>query len=192
MPLYNPSSSGVTSAPALAYKSGLCYPVTPLNSNSGAQNVADRDYIVALTPRADVTVSKLWFCRVVTTAGNTYLGLYNYAGALLTDCAVHSGTTAGFQQISTTAVALTGGQQYWFVINSSAAVVQGDSVTQSDTEVVPYRAQLGYAFDLGVTNPNIGQIAAYKARANAALLSSLTMSGFTADSFVPLAGIVPS
>lgn len=176
------------------FRSGNFYPTCQLNDADGATITADRDYLSPLWVRKPVTISHVAFGRVGTTAGNVYVGIYNSAGTLLTDCAVDADTSVGLHTVSTTAVTLLPTQQYWFCANASAAVVHGDLVGNADVQASLSLQETGFAIGMGAsgyyTSSTSIKYGLYKARTNAALLSSLTMTGWTDDNFITHGGFV--
>jgi len=175
------------------YQPGVFYPAIQLNTFTTAMPV-NRDYITPFQPRSIITVGEIGYKRVNYTAGNIYVGIYDFAGNLLTDCAVDATTTAGLHAVSTTPVPLDAGEWYWIAINASSGVVGGDAAVSSDPEPQDWyatRNMLGYAVDVGF-NPLLGtsKLSAYKARSNAALPSTQTMTGWTPDTFTPFIGVI--
>jgi len=177
------------------YKPGVFYPAIMIN-NLSIIITADRDYITPFQPRSIITVGEIGYKRVNYTSGNIYVGIYDFAGNLLTDCAVDANITGGFHAVSTTPVLLDAGEWYWIAVNASSAVVNGDSVTSGDPELYDWyntRNMLGYAVDLGFdpTGPaGTVRFSGYKSRFTAALPSTQTMTGWTVDPFTPFIGVI--
>ena len=177
------------------YQPGVFYPAIQLSS-VGTAITANYDYITPFQPRSLITVGEIGYKRVATTAGDVYVGIYDFAGNLLTDCAVDANTTAGLHAVSTTPVLLDAGEWYWMAVNASSAVVNGDIISGIDPEPKDWyatRNMLGYALDVGF-EPTETQatykLSAYKSRSNAALPSTQTMTGWTQDSFTPFIGVI--
>lgn len=193
MPLYAPSGGGSGgSAAGAAYKSGVAYQAIPINAIGGTGLInANEDWLIPFIPRAPLTVAEVFFSRIASTASNTYVGIYSFAGTLLTNCAVSTGTSVGSYAVSTTPVALTAGETYFIAINQSGAVVRGDVLANNDVEPAPYLNLVGINLDMGGTLTSINSPAYYKARTNAALLSSLTMTGWANANTVPHCGFIP-
>ena len=156
-----------------------------------------RDYLKAFTPRADVTVDKVWWWRHVATAANVYVGVYDNSGNLLSDCAVDADTTTGVHEVNSTNFDLTAGSLYYLAINQSAKVFGCDTTLATD-EVLSFQLTVGSREDLGLYSGGTAPPGArswgapYKARANAALLDPITMSGFTTHTLIISMGIVPT
>ena len=175
------------------YQPGVFYPAIQLNTFTTAMPV-NRDYITPFQPRSIITVGEIGYKRVNYTSGNIYVGIYDFAGNLLTDCAVDANITGGFHAVSTTPVLLDAGEWYWIAVNASSAVVNADSVVTGDAELYGWyatRNMLGYAVDVGF-DPILGtfKLTGYKSRSNAALPSTQTMTGWTADTFTPFIGVI--
>jgi len=177
------------------YQPGVFYPAIMLNSLAMAIT-ANRDFIIPFQPRSIITVGEIGYKRVATTAGDVYVGIYDFAGNLLTDCAVDANTTAGLHAVSTTPVLLDAGEWYWMAVNASSAVVNGDTIYANDVESQDWyatRNMLGYAVDVGfdpTATSGTFKLSGYKSRSNAALPSTQTMTGWTADWFTPFIGVI--
>lgn len=164
--------------------------IFPLGTPTTGATTADRDYLVPFIPRKTVTVDNIAWERDNTTAANVYVGIYSSAGTLLTDCAVDTDTVAGFHTVATTPVTLFPGSGYFFAYNASADVAF--SMTTASAE--EWARQYGLAVELGASgkaSSTVYAIAYYKARTNAALLSSLVMSGWSDSSLGVNMGFVP-
>ena len=176
---------GTTSSPD--YTSQTFYP--PLAQAIGTTaSVINEDTLIPFSVRKTVTVDKVAWWRDNTTAGNAYVGIYNTAGTLLTDCAVDSNTTVGLHAVDTTNVTLLPGRIYYLSANLSvdiAATVDGTpagGMTQLDV----FGANLGLGV-APVASTSLTVFAA-KARSNAALPSTQTMSGWTGTRYAPYMG----
>ena len=177
------------------YKPGVFYPAIQINLLASVIT-ANRDYITPLHPRSIITVGEIAYKRVATTAGDVYVGIYDFAGNLLTDCAVDANTTAGLHAVSTTPVLLDAGEWYWMAVNASSGVVNGDTIYANDVESIDWfgsRNMLGYAVDVGfdpTATSGTSKLSGYKSRSNAALPSTQTMTGWVADQFTPFIGVI--
>lgn len=150
------------------------------------------DNLIPFTVRADVTIDAVWWHRNNTTAANVYVGIYDAAGNLLTDCAVDANTTAGVHSVATTPVTLTAGNVYYLALNESAQVV-----TCQDANVAGPSHPLWMALALPVYDwrmpSSLGNPTGSfrKSRTAAALPSTQTMTGWTTDPARHLGGFVP-
>ena len=183
---------GGASAPS--YRAGNLY-LAVLAAQSGGVSVADRDYIIPFIPRVNMTLDRVGWYRDNTTAANVRVGLYSSAGALLTDCAVDTGTTVGWHLVDSTNVSLSANTFYWLCWNASADVAAAQSLdATAGSAGTPFVATdaAGLALGIGTGDANAGGAGQFKARTNAALLSSLTMSGFAVATAVPMMGVVPA
>lgn len=178
-------------AGAPLYIPGKIYPFTVAGTVDGALSVVNEDRIFPFVPRKNATLDKVCWYRDNTTAGNAYVGVYSSAGVLLTNCAVDANTTVGWHAVDTTNVALSASAAYYICINVSVDIAGTMNVTRN----VPagdgaiewvYLQGAGIATDLGAAT----QFIASKARTNAALLSSLTMSGFTGVTTMACMGVM--
>lgn len=184
------------------YRSGNLYMANPEGfTTTAVTTTADRDYLVPFSPRESCTVDKVAWNRRNTTAANVYVGLYSAAGTLLTNCAVDTDTTVGWHLVDTTNVAIVRRELYWLVYNESASVGAGqyfqthpvatsgaaDQVRSGYMDLV---RDFGFPVDLGTASANSAGVAQIKNRTNAALLSSLTLSGFSGAGTVPTLGVV--
>jgi hypothetical protein len=180
---------------------GVDYPTSvphwlrlPNNLTATLNAPLNYDSLLPFVPRADVTVDTVNWIRASASAANVYVGIYNAAGTLLSDCAVDTDTTTGLHEVSTTAVNLVAGQLYYWCLNESVAVAACDVTAGSDPEYTPhYMSFLGAPFDFSIlssmpssTRDVLGVVR--KSRTADALLSSLTMSGFEATDDIPAAG----
>ena len=190
-------SALVGGASALEYISGNLYPARGLSVGSALMST-NTDYIFPWAPRKLLTVDKVAWYRDAGTAANVYVGLYNSAGTLLTDCAVDSDTTTGWHAVDTTNVTLSAGQVYYLAANVSGDVMGTWSLTNQTSagnmssvyadQVTDY----GHNLTIG-SAPGTATLPTYsKARTNAALLSSLTMSGWSdsTSGIAPVMGVV--
>jgi hypothetical protein len=170
----------------LPYLTGALYPL--FNYSGTNASTSGRDVLSTFSPRRAVTVDKVAWHRDQGTAANVYVGIYSSAGTLLTNCAVDANTTTGWHAVDTTNITLLPTAVYFFAINVSA-----DVLTMSPSHT-PNSAEYGEMIQLGATPGAASGISTiYKARANAALLSSLVMSGFTSSSDgAPALGFVPA
>ncbi|HAH10225.1 MAG TPA: hypothetical protein DCL48_09000 [Alphaproteobacteria bacterium] len=170
----------------LPYLSGVLYPC--LNYSGSIASTINRDYLLTFAPRKSVTVDKVAWHRDQATAANIYVGIYSSAGVLLTNCAVDTDTTVGWHAVDTTNITLLPTQVYFFAINVSADVLTIANTTPGNSADYGGLVQLGVAM-----SASTGVSGAFKARTNAALLSSLTMSGFTVmGTDIPALGFVPA
>ena len=157
------------------------------NNMYNTQSHANYDMLCSFVPPSDVTIDSVDWFRSNTTTGNAYLGIYNAAGTLLTDCAVDSDATVGFHQVSTTNTDLAGGELYYWCLNTSATIAGVDSMSASDAELIARIVSMDTQqpdFSIIGTLPSTGQLFSgliRKSRTNAAFLSSLTMSGWDAS-----------
>lgn len=180
----------------IEYLSGVLYPARGDGIGTTA-SVANTDFIVPWAPRKTVTIDKVAWYRDNVTAGNVYVGIYDSAGTLLTDCAVDANTTAGWHAVNTTNVTLIAGRVYYLCWNASADVA-GTLLVSLLATGSPYEpsrtvTDYGYNIAIGVSPPITGGAFAQKARTNAALLSSLVMSGWSQGSDRPPAlGVIPA
>lgn len=176
----------------LPYISNVIY---PLNNLTGSANpsVANQDTLMPFIPHSDVTIDGVAWVRDIGTAANVYVGVYSAAGALLTNCAVDADVTPGTHVVSCTAVALLKNTKYYFAWNASADCASGRLCADAAST---YPREYGIEQDLAAA-ANLGATLASfptsygKARTNAALLSTLTMSGFTAASLSVAMGFRP-
>lgn len=181
------------------YVSGRFYPVsfnTQFQVSTGAE--PNRDYLIPFVARTDVTVDAVSWVRSNATAGNVYVGIYDMSGNLLTDCAVGAVATAGLHSTPTTPVAITGGVTYYMAFNQSAQVVAATtSQVFTDFQYLVGILATGFAADSIVTFPTslVAMVSGgmYKARTNAALSNSLTMTGFENWGYTAATmGIIPA
>lgn len=183
-----------------AYPSGQPFWFTLPNNLAGFRSKANEDILVPFIPPADVSIDSVDWIRNSTSAANVYVGIYDAAGTLLTDCAVDSVTTAGLHQVDTTNADLTGGNLYYWCLNQSSSVAVIDNYSAGDIEVEAaiHRFSRGEQVNLAMLSslPSEARSLAYfvsKARTNAALLSSLTLTGWTASaSDIIAAGVTPA
>ena len=166
----------------LPYFSNVVYPLNNLVGNATASTPAE-DWLAPFTPHTTVSIDGVAWLRDITTAANVYVGIYNAAGSLLTDCAVDADTVVGTKVIATTPVTLTKGQKYYFAWNASADCASHR--TNADASAT-FSTDYGIEPDLAAAATIGGTIAAStvgysKARANAALPSTQTMSGWTVE-----------
>jgi hypothetical protein len=183
---------------AAPYRAGNLYLANPQAISTGA-SVADTDYIIPFIPRVNMTLDRVAWYRDNTTAANVRVGLYSSAGTLLTDCAVDTNTVAGWHLVDTTNVSLQASEFYWLCWNASADCAGTQGARTQDAEAnqrPPYSDMLdrfGLAVGIGTaTNVDQRGVAQIKARTNAALLSTLTMSGW-AETVNPIAmGVIPA
>ena len=173
------------------YVAGALYRYNGAGVGTGAAT-PNEDNLVPFSPRKTVTVDKVAWYRDNTTAANVYVGIYSLAGTLLTDCAVDADTTVGWHLVDTTNVTLIAGRVYYACINMSADVAGTQDA--NDLDGSPGRShQMGQHVQLGIAASNTAADLSYvKARTNAALLSSLTLSGWAEDVLHPGLGFVPA
>ena len=182
---------------AASYRAGNLYPALPRAIQTTA-SAADNDHIVPWLPRATMTLDKVAWYRDIATAANVYVGLYDSAGTLLTDCAVDIDTTTGWHLVDTTNVTLVAGSFYWLAWNASAdvagtqAFISNTSYAAIDPTYDVLAELAGLAVGIGTADATISGVAQKKSRINAALLSSLTMSGWALDAAPPALGVVPA
>jgi hypothetical protein len=178
---------GVSDAP---YVAGSVYQSIPYVAEGVVASPVNTDVIVPFVPRATFTLDKVAWSRDQATAANVYVGLYNAAGTLLTDCAVDTDTTTGWHLVDTTNVVLRVNQLYYLAWNGSADVASTHRVASTPEATIYFLDRYGTQTNLGLSNPG----AAQKARTNAALLSTLTLSGWanmTTNAAI-LMGVVPA
>ena len=182
------------------YRAGNLYLAAPgaIGTTASSINV---DTIIPFSPRLNMTLDRVAWYRDNTNAGNVYVGLYSSAGVLLTDCALDNDTTAGWHLVDTTNVALTANEFYWLCWNASADVAGTQTLSTSDAVASlrpTYEAlmeQYGLAIGIGGTSTDMRGTAQAKTRTNAALLATLTMSGWAQinDNLnVPVMGVIPA
>lgn len=182
------------------YLAGNVYPAYAGGLNSTALSTG-KDYLVPFSPRANMTLDRVaWLRENSGTGSNVYVGLYSGAGVLLTDCAVDTNTSQGWHLVNTTNVALTANTFYWLCYNQSADVAYAQSSGTADTvaSVRPAYEHLvrefGIATALGITSGGgdaLHGVFASKSRSNAALLSTLVLSGWSeVTDVVPALGVV--
>jgi hypothetical protein len=165
---------------------------------STAASTVDTDHVFAFIPRRTATLDRVCWNRDNGTAGNAYVGVYSSAGVLLTNCAVDSDTTTGWHAVDTTNVLLLNTSYYYICINVSVDIA-GTMLTNGGWPMDAPNASAGktagaihpdYILWSGLnTDLGAAEYIATKARANAALLSSLTLSGFSAGSSMPAMGL---
>jgi hypothetical protein len=159
---------------ATEYLTGVLYPARALGVGSDT-SVVNQDYITPFSVRKAATVDKVAWYRDNTTAGNAYVGIYNSAGTLLTDCAVDANTTVGWHLVETTNIALLAGRIYYCAANVSVDIAGTFGTTGNTSELALMDVGLNVA--IGGSGGNMSN-AYTKARTNAALLSSLTLTGW--------------
>ena len=170
------------------YISGRVYPASEVPPVTTA-STPNKDVIFSFSPRQTLTVDAVAWQRDTTTAANVYVGIYAADGTLLTDCAVDSDTTAGTHAVGTTPITLVKDALYYFCWNASAdcgtlrGFASGDSSGSFD-HIAQYGLDGSLASDINI----LGTLAYSKSRTNAALLSSLTMSGFSSEIVQPAMG----
>lgn len=147
----------------------------------------DTDWLVPFVVRQQITIDNVWWHRANTTAGNVYVAIYDQNGNLLTDCAIDANTTAGYHLVPTTAVTLYPGQVYYGMINPSALVASRDSIAISSSYLQDFAPRTDM---LATPNTDPSTRCYSKARANAAPLVALTMSGWTATNLLMVGGFV--
>jgi len=156
-----------------SYISDQLYPVTP-QTRSGTLTL-DLDYLTLFRVRELVQIDALWFFRTATTAANTYVGIYDaVTWALLTDAAVSTNTTAGIKTSSITPITLSPTTFYALVCNTSASTTIGATASAARAMDV-----FSNGLAAGMTDVSPTTTVGYsKTRTNAALLSTLTPTGF--------------
>lgn len=173
------------------YQSGQLYLCQPLEAGpSGTPLTANQDHIVPFAPRRSVTIDALSIPRKGTDAGTIYLGVYNFAGTLLTDCAGQTDNTEGVKTVSTTPVTLTANQLYYFACNPSTSTIAASDRLEADgTRVNGWL--MGFNIDAGSEGHGIREIGLFRARTNAVLPSTITLtSGWTGTNDLPNGGFV--
>ena len=173
------------------YIPGKIYPFSVAGTFDTVASVVNQDRIFPFIPRKNATLDRVCWYRDNTTAGNAYVGVYSSAGVLLTNCAVDADTTVGWHAVDTTNVALSASSTYYICINVSVDIagtmVVNRNIPASDGAIESvYLQDAGMAADLGAAASFI----ALKARTNAALLSTLTMSGFTGATSMACMGLM--
>jgi hypothetical protein len=186
-----PASGGGVPYPSGKYE--LCSPVPTAFADS--PTIANTDYLFPYIPRSDVTVDSLWFQRRNTTAGSVALAMYDKNGNRLDDCAVDTDTTVGFHEISSTNFDLTAGELYYWLLNASAAVIEGDSHTTSFNMIVQSNLVVpivdGGLFSGGTAPTGAHQvISGKKTRTTAAPIDPLTMTGWSGSDQVFHGGFI--
>ena len=174
---------------AAPYIAGKIYGFTSAGTVAATASVVNEDRIFPFIPRRNATLDKVCWYRDNTSAGNAYVGVYSSAGILLTDCAVDADTTVGWHAVDTTNLALVSTQAYYLCINVSVDIAGTMTVNQNLPATagaidLAYLQDAGIATDLGATT----QYIVSKARTNAALLSTLTLSGFTGVASMAMMG----
>jgi hypothetical protein len=146
-----------------------------------------------------MTLDRVAWYRDNANSANVYVGLYSSAGALLTDCAVDTNAVAGWHLVDSTNVSLQAGEFYWLCWNGSAdAAGTHNALTQTaDTgQKITYESlvdRYGLAVGIGTsTSLQIRGMAQIKARTNAALLSTLIMSGWSETANPIAMGVIPA
>jgi hypothetical protein len=126
-----PSSSGNSLWPSLP--SGA---LMQIGASGGADLGYNRDYFFFFAPKRTFTFDELMYYHgSSTSAHNTYIGVYDIDGNLLTDCAVDTDTTANtWHAISTTPVTLVEGNVYVTCANTDIMDVLIRSQTWSYTQ----------------------------------------------------------
>lgn len=185
MQVYNPPFGG----PVTPYLSDALNTFLPASSATTTSFTLGTDWLVPFTVREQVTIDAVWWHRGNTTAANVYVGIYNSDGALLTDCAVDADTTAGYHTVSTTPVTLVPNRVYYGAVNQSVQVASRGTVSSSTDILVLQNFAPRPAMASSVETAWASQML-YKARANAALLSNLVMSGWTGTNLYMLGGFV--
>lgn len=172
------------------YISGLVYPSFPSAREGATAATVNADYLVPFTPRKAVTVGKIAFDRDQATAANVYVGMYDVSGNLLTNCAVDTDTTTGWHGVSTTPVDLSPDALYFLALNTSVDVIATHRVGFAEG-LSPFVLER-YGVLVPFASAAIGGGGLRKARTNAALPATQTMTGWTSDTQPVLLGIVPA
>lgn len=187
MNVYNPPAG----APVTPYVSDALNGFLPILAGSNVTSfTVGTDWLVPFTVRETVTVDGVWWSRGNTTAANVYVGIYDVDGVLLTNCAVDANTTAGYHVVSTAPVILVPHQVYYGAINQSVLVCERNDiwlVTALATTLGEFaqRPAMMAAVSAAWSDQPL-----YKARANAALLSNLVMTGWTGAALYMTGGFV--
>lgn len=187
MNVYNPPAG----APVTPYVSDALNGFLPILTGTNVTSfTVATDWIVPFTVRETVTVDGVWWRRANTTAANVYVGIYDVDGVLLTDCAVDADTTAGYHVVSTAPVILVPNRVYYGAINQSVLVcVRNDPSTASDLLTTMGQFAQRPAMMAAVSATWSDQPLS-KARATAALLSNLVMTGWNGASLYMAGGFV--
>lgn len=167
----------------------------PYGYNTSSAASVNRDWCQSFIARSDVTVDKLWWMRPTATAANVFLGLYDSAGNLLSDCAVDASTATGVHEVETTNFDLTQGELYHWMINTSAAVVSSYATSNSTSfpENQPNFEMFSWQHDPRMwnsqpTSPANLMGATYKTRTAATMPDPQTMTGWTASAVLIVGG----
>ena len=193
--IFGGGSSGSSGSSGSPYQPGVFYPAIMLNLLTTIM-YQNRDYITPFQPRSSITVGEIAYKRATASTANVYVGIYDFAGNLLTDCAADAEPTVGLHAVSTTPVLLDAGEWYWIAINAASSLVHGDNIYSADLEPQDWyttRNMLGYAVDVGfdpIATAGTSKLSGFKSRSNAALPSTQTMTGWTADWFTPFIGVI--
>lgn len=173
-----------------SYVAGKVYQAIPDDIEGAIASPINTDVIVPFIPRAAINLDKVVWYRDNATAANVYVGLYDAAGVLLTDCAVDTDTGTGWHLVGTTNVVLRVNQIYYLAWNGSADVAATHRVGAGSQRYLYFTERYGIQTDLGLSFAG----AAQKARTNAPLLSTLTLTGWAnmASNAAILMGVVPA
>jgi hypothetical protein len=180
-----PSSSGNSLWPSLP--SGA---LMQIGASGGADLGYNRDYFFFFAPKRTFTFDELMYYHgSSTSAHNTYIGVYDIDGNLLTDCAVDTDTTANtWHAISTTPVTLVEGNVYVTCANTDIMDVLIRSQTWSYTQ--NYGAHHYVPVFPGLTEGMLTRYVGEKTRTNAALPSTYDFSTLSNGSYGAFMGFV--
>lgn len=181
--------SNSVAIPIVPYLPDALNTFAPSTTGTVTSFTAGTDWLAPFSVRQAVTIDGVFWHRQDPTAANVYVGIYDDALNLLTDCAVDADMTApAFHVVSTTPITLIPGKVYYFAINQSVIVASRQSTVVGFEETF-------YDFatrpDM-VAAPNISHSSRcyLKARANAALLNPAVLSGWTATNLFACGGFV--
>lgn len=162
------------------YISNFVYPTSALQPSTTSSS-PNKDMISPFIPRSAVTIDGVAWMRDNTNPGNVYVGIYSADGTLLTDCALDDDATAGMHVVSTTQITLLKNALYYFAWNANSDVASlAGSATGTDARP-DFMSLYGASLDLASNASYQASVAYSKARTNAALVSSLTMSGWSSE-----------
>lgn len=163
------------SAAAVPYIPGSLQLSSPYIIEGTVYGNANHDHLTPFIPRTDVTIDGVVWRRSLTGAANVYVGLFDSAGQLLTDCAVDANTTAGLRAVGTTPIALVAGNLYYIGINQSDAILSTHRLSSVQVAQTAWLARYGILAGLGATSA--GSVS--KARTNAAFPSTIDLTGYS-------------
>ena len=155
---------------------------------SSTEATANRQYLIPMVPTSDFSIDAVCWNRGEATSGGVYIGIYDRASNLITDCAEDTDTTIGVHAVSTTEVDLVAGETYFLTLNASANIASrmgnSSSIYDAATYALFWRfaplprndsSNIAYAFSDIVTY--------------GALASSITIGDFLTENNPPLFGV---